>query len=120
MESALTLTAFILLMFGLLDFGYAVYAYDFCSYAARVATRYASVNGNAGATQSTVANYVKSQAVGLLPNNLTITMNPTTLSSSTVGDPVTVTVSYNVSPLSGLGLKQAMTVSSTSQLYVVQ
>jgi Flp pilus assembly protein TadG len=45
LEFAVTLTFFLLMMFGVLDFGRALYAYHFVSSAARQATRWAAVNG---------------------------------------------------------------------------
>jgi Flp pilus assembly protein TadG len=47
MEFAIVLTALFMLMFGVIDFSRAVYAYHFVSNAAREATRYASVRGSA-------------------------------------------------------------------------
>ena len=44
-EFALTLIFFLLMMFGVLDFARALYAYHFVSNAAREATRWAAVNG---------------------------------------------------------------------------
>ena len=44
-EYALTLIVFLLMMFGIVDFSRALYAYHFVSSAARQATRWAAVNG---------------------------------------------------------------------------
>jgi TadE-like protein len=74
-EFALTITLFLVMLFGIVDFGRAMYTYHFLSNAARDATRWAAVNGatcnndgscngtggmNSGpATQADVLNYVK-------------------------------------------------------------
>jgi Flp pilus assembly protein TadG len=44
-ESAVTIIFFFTVLFGILDFGRALYAYHFVSEAAREATRWAAVNG---------------------------------------------------------------------------
>jgi Flp pilus assembly protein TadG len=49
-EFALVLTILLTLMFGVMDFSQALYAYHFISNAAREATRYASVRGSSFGT----------------------------------------------------------------------
>jgi Flp pilus assembly protein TadG len=46
-EFAFTLPVLVLMIFGIIDFGRAIYAYHFVSDAAREATRWASVRGSA-------------------------------------------------------------------------
>jgi Flp pilus assembly protein TadG len=78
-EYALVLIIFMTMLFGIIDFGRALYAYHFVSNAARDATRWAAVNGNdctidsscngiggmnSGPASSTdVQNYVKALAI---------------------------------------------------------
>ncbi len=75
-EFALTVSLFLVMLFGIIDFSRALYTYHFLSNAARTATRWAAVNGhtcsndgscngtapmnNGPATDTDVANYVKS------------------------------------------------------------
>ncbi len=128
LESALSFSAFLLLTFGVMEFSMAVFAYNFVSYAAREGARWASVRGStyvpAGTTVGTPAtadqirDFVRSQAVGLIANNVTVT---TTWSPDNApGSNVRVAVSYNVIPLVGLALKNNLTVSSAAQLVIVQ
>src|ERR1019366_4102795 len=89
-EGAICFTALLGLLFGCIDFGYAVYAYNFCSFAARDATRWTSVHGANSATSTNcsanpgiasgcaanstdVRNYVAGLAVGLDSTRLTVT-----------------------------------------------
>jgi len=51
MEFAIVLTALFTLIFGIMDFSRAMFAYHWVSYAARAATRYASVHGSTYSTQ---------------------------------------------------------------------
>ncbi len=129
-ELALCLTGFLMLTMGSMDFGWGVYAYNFCSYAAQDAARWASVHGSQStspATVSDVQTYVKNQAVGLVGNQLTITpcwsgncpaSGSPPSGSNVPGSTVTVTVSYQVNPLTGLGLTKPLNVSSTAQFVI--
>jgi len=67
------------LMFGIIDFGRALYAYDAVASAARIGSRYAIVRGSActvsgcPATNATVKAYVLSQLTGLTASSLIVT-----------------------------------------------
>lgn len=127
---ALCLLGFLMLTMGAMDFGWAVYAFNFCSFAAQDAARWASVHGSlsdAPASVSDVQNYVKNQAVGLTAGLLTTTpcwsgdCDPTTAPAAGENAPgatVQVTVQYQVQPLSGLGVTTAFNVSSTAQFVI--
>lgn len=133
-EGALCLTVFLMLTFSALDFGMAVYAYNFCYYAARDATRWAAVHGAGSATASDcsanpgiaggcaanstdISNYVSGMAVALTTSKLTVTTSWTPNTSP--GAEVNVKVAYAVTPVSGLALTQSFTVSSSSQMEMV-
>ena len=120
LEIALSLTAFLLLTFGVMEFAMAAYAYNFCSYAARDATRWASVHGaqsTSPATSDQVTSLVRSEAVGFATNNLSV--STTWLPDNSPGSVVKVSVSYNVVPLVGLALQNTLQVGSTSQMIIV-
>ena len=75
-EFAITALVFLLLVFSILNFSMAAYAYNLVSYAAREGTRYASVRGSsattpAGATD--IEQFVKGESAGLNPSNLIVT-----------------------------------------------
>lgn len=120
LELALSFLGFLMLTLGTMEFAWGVYAYNFCSYAAQDAARYASVNGslaNPAATQDSIAAYVQNEAVALNTSNLTTTASWAN-NSNVAGSTVSVTVSYVIVPLVGLALKQNLTVSSTAD-YVI-
>jgi len=123
-----------MLTFSALDFGFGVYAYNFCYYAARDATRWASVHGANSATasdcsanpgitggcaanSSDVSNYVAGMAVGLTTSRLTVTTTWTPNTSP--GAEVNVKVAYTILPVSGLTLTQTLNVASSSQMEMV-
>ena len=122
--------AFLLLTMGAMDFSWGVYAYNFCSYAAQDAARWASVHGSLSsspATVSSVTSYVQAEAVGLTTSQLTVTpcwsgtcytTGSPASGTNVPGDTVAVTVSYQIQPLTYMGIKSAMTVSSSAQ-YVI-
>jgi Flp pilus assembly protein TadG len=133
-ELSLCLLGFLMLTFGALDFGMAVYASNFCYYSAREATRWAAVHGANSATSANcganpgiasgcaansadVSNFVSNLALALDPSKLTVitTWTPDT----NPGAEVNVTVGYSVVPLSGVALKQTLNVSSSSQMEMV-
>lgn len=81
MEFAILIPVLFALVFGIIDFGRALYTFHFVSEAAREATRWASVRGNAcsglsgcGAGQSEVTAYVASIVpMGIDPSKLNVT-----------------------------------------------
>ena len=119
-ETALSFSAFLLLTFGVMEFSMAVFAYNFCSYAARDATRWASVRGSSIASPATnddIKAFVKSQAVGLISNSIGVTT--TWVPDNSPGSEVRVAVTYDVIPLAGLAIKNTLKVGSTAQTTVV-
>ena len=148
-ELAICFLAFLLLTMGVFDFGMGVYAYNFCYFAAREATRWTSVHGSNSATASTcaagagiaagcaanvsdVASHVADMAVALTSSGMAVQQSNTNCSSNnsltvcttwipdtTPGSEVNITVSYVIVPVTGLGLKQNITVTSSSQMEMV-
>jgi Flp pilus assembly protein TadG len=141
-EFALTVTVFLVMLFGAVDFGRALYTYHFLSYTARAATRWAAVNGatcaddgscSGSAKQADVLNYVKS----ITPPGIDATqVNVTTCGTqggsecadsipagcaSTVNAPgctVQVQISYNFPFLVPLVRGSDITLSSTSEMVI--
>jgi Flp pilus assembly protein TadG len=118
-ELALCLMGFLLLTMGSMEFGWGIYAYNFCSFAAQDAARWGSVRGSLStspATTATITSFVQSEAVGLDTSLITVTStwNP----DNTPGSTLTVTVGYTIKPLAGIALKQNILVSSTAQFVV--
>jgi Flp pilus assembly protein TadG len=101
--------------FGVMEFAMAIYAYNFCSYAAQDAARWASTRGAnypTPATAGTVQSHVVNQAVGLTN---TVTVITTWLPNNSPGSTVQVTVNYSVVPLTGVTLHGNLQVGSTAQ-----
>lgn len=117
-ESALCFSAFLLIVFGVMEFALAVYAYNFCSYASQDAARWASARGAnypAPVSSSDVQTYVRNQAVAL-PNSVNVTTgwNP----NNSPGSTVQVTVSYSFVPLAGVTLHSNLQLSSTAIMVI--
>ena len=59
-ELALCLLGFLMLTLGAMDFGWAVYAYNFCSYAAQDAARWASTHGSLSTSPASISDQANS------------------------------------------------------------
>src|ERR1051325_975402 len=112
-EGALCFSAFLFITFGVIEFAMAIYAYNFCSYAAQDAARWVSTRGAnypVPATGDDVQNYVSSRAVGLTNGvHVTTTWSPDNKPGSTVS----VSVQYSVIPLAGVVLHSNLQIGST-------
>ena len=124
-ELALCLMGFLLLTVGAMEFGWGVYAYNFCASASQDAARWASVRGSLSkspATLSDISTYVKGQAVGLTASLITVSAtwngSTTTAGNNNPGNNLAVTVGYTIVPLAGLAIKQNILVSSTAQFVI--
>jgi hypothetical protein len=88
-EFAVVSVIVLTVLFGIVDMGRALFAYDWVSNAARIGTRYAMVRGTScstllpgcetgadeghnGARQADIVAYLDSQAIGINPNELTV------------------------------------------------
>lgn len=141
-EFALVSTVFLTLLFGIIDAGRALYAYDFVSSAARQGTRYAMVRGTScstdlsgcegsnpiGAREADVQAYVRSFAVGINtdPTILVISARCWVGGSSfnplpcAPGQAVWVQVRYNFAFITPLVPQLSWWMSSRSQRTVSQ
>ena len=120
-ESALATTVFLMLTFGIIDFGRMIYSYNSVSHLAREATRYASVRGNSSghpASASDVTQAVRNRAVGLNLSLLSVTT--TWQPSNAPGDTVRVTVSYDFRPAVPLVPAAYRNLRSTSRMVISQ
>jgi Flp pilus assembly protein TadG len=120
-ESALVFTLFVFVVFGIMDFGRLVFAFNFVAYGAREGTRYASVRGSASGRAvlaSDVKSYVARQAVALDSSKLTV--NTTWSPNNSPGSTVKVNVSYSYKPMLGILLPGAVSIGSKSQMVISQ
>src|SRR6204780_5328202 len=142
LESAVMISVLLLMMFGVIGFGTALYTYHFVSNTAREATRWASVRGytcpqnlpslpgGCPATDTDVNAYVQnlSTGIGLDPTKVTTTTTwvapPNNLAicasqANTPGCVVKVQVQYSFQFLFPL-LPSGFTMQSTSQMVISQ
>ncbi len=103
----------------------AVNAYNFVTYAARDAARYAMVRGAtspAPATGDDVKNFVIAEAQGIdtSPSKLTVTTTWTPANNKNPGSGVNVTVTYNFAPLARIASTVTWPLSSTSKMVISQ
>ena len=118
-ETALSLTVFLMILFATMDLGRMVFAFNFVSYAAREATRYAMVRGTKNPTDAAgLTTFVKSEAIGL--DRSAITVTPTWTPDHTPGSTVQVKVSYSFQPIAPYMPAGPFTLSSTSKMLISQ
>ncbi len=118
-EFALCAVVLLMLIFTIVNFSFAIYAYNFVSYAAREGTRYAAVRGSANSTPastSDVSNFVLAEAYGLRSDNLTVTTtwNP----NNSPGSVVKVQVQYSLTLIVPFMQLAPLSLTSTSQMVI--
>ncbi len=129
-EFALAGTVLLSLMFGIIDFGRALFTYNVVTNAARIGSRYAIVHGSSctlaicPANSAAIQTYVLSKVTGLNPSDLSVTARWTT--GSGCNDPlfqgpnciVTVTATYPFKLV--MSLNRSWTMTATSQMVISQ
>jgi len=118
-EAALASTTALALLFGIFEFGQAVWQYNLVAHAAREGTRYAIVHGansSTPATSDTITAKVKNQSLGLDPSKLSVTV--TWINNNRPGSAVKVAVSYPVTFMGPYVPNGNFTVKSTSQMII--
>ena len=118
-EFTLVALLFFSLVFGLVEFGRALFAYSTIASAAREGVRYATVHGSESkqpATAEDISSYVRTKAVGLHDVVVAVTWLPT----NTPGSTVRVQVRYTfTSLLPRLLAFKTIPMSSTSFMVIV-
>lgn len=112
---------FLVIIFGLMDFGRMVWSYTTVSYGAREATRYAMVRGSGSghtATVSQIQGIVTSHSIGLDPSNVTTTVTFTP--DQNPGSTVKVVVTYQFYPIAPYIPIGPIAMKSTSQMVIYQ
>lgn len=122
LEFGLVVVVFFMFVFGVMDFGRALYTYHFVSNAACQATRYAIVRGSSSTdpvTATDIQNYVKSiTPEGIDPNSLKV--STTWSPNDSPGSSVHVQVSDNFKFMTPVLDSYQMTLSDSSQMVISQ
>jgi Flp pilus assembly protein TadG len=130
LEFGLSVPVFLAVVYGICDFGRALYTYDLVTSAARVGSRYAIVHGSSCAiagcpvSAAAIQTYVQSKVNGVNASQLSVATTWSTAPGCT--DPafkgpqcrVTVTVSYPFAFY--LALNQTIPMTSSSQMVISQ
>lgn len=120
-EFAVIAVAVLMLLFGLINCALAVYDYNFVSYAAREATRYAAVRGSSSvspASTTDIKNFVVAQASGL--DTTQITVSATWSPDNNPGSAVEIQVTYPFRFAMPFLTLSVANLSSKSQLVITQ
>jgi len=131
-EFAVSVLILLTVVFGIVDVGRALYAYDWVSNAARLGTRFAMVrggtctqlSGGCPAIQSDVVTYINSNAPGINTSDVTVKTHCIVGQTSfgllpcAVGTQVYVEVQYSFSFISPLIPQHTWLMTSSSQVTV--
>lgn len=120
-EYALILPLLLALLFGIIEFGIAVFTYNTVANVAREVARYAAVNRDVSAVDDFIENDVERWSRGLNPDNITVTW---TLSGGqeqfrrTVQVEVTYTHQFVTAPvIAALGGNPNLTMRTAATMY---
>ncbi len=120
-EFALVAMGVLTLTFAVMQGSSAVYAYNFVTYAARDAARYAMVRGASSpqpVSSTDVTNFVLAEAQGI--NAQSVTVTTTWTPNNNPGNTVKVRVAYSFAPIARIASKLTLSLSSTSQMVISQ
>jgi Flp pilus assembly protein TadG len=115
LEMAIAGPLFFILMFGITEFGRAVWLYSTLSHASREAARFAIVRGaesGRAVSETDVETFVQNRAPGLQDADVTTTWEPNNLAGSVVE----VQVQTTFEPV--VGIIPSIPMSSTSRLVI--
>jgi Flp pilus assembly protein TadG len=135
-ETAIVISAILALTFGIIDFGRAMYTYDFVAQLAREGTRWAAVRGSQSCTNSAntladcnasaanIQSYVQSLSQGAtVASSITATPTyscPTGSGTNAPGCTISLTVSYPFKFVLPYLPKAGITMASTSEMVISQ
>ncbi len=122
LEFGLVVLVFYTFVFGVMDFGRALYNYHFVSHAAREATRYAIVHGAASPAPATAAD-IAAFIQGITPSSIdphAITVSTTWSPNNEPGSDVRIQVQDNFHFIMPMLLTTQMTMTSASQMVISQ
>ena len=122
-EIALSLLIMLLLTIGLFEMARGMWVYTTLSHAARQGARFAMVRGNASASPATIASIeqrVKSQAIGLDPNNISVAVTWEDSGTMQGGDFVQIRATYPLTMITGSAFfgHSVLNLGSTSRVTI--
>lgn len=120
MEFALSSVLFFSLVFGIIQFGRAIWQYNTVSNLAQEGARWASVHGSSSATPATAAQlqtFVESRSVGI---PVTVTATPANPSGVAPGSTITVRVQSSFNAAVGLIPSATLNLESTAKMIVAR
>jgi Flp pilus assembly protein TadG len=118
-EFALVSIVFLMTIFGVFDFGLAIWRYNIVADLAQEGARWASVHGKKSlspASAADVQTYINTRSPGLTVT-VTTTPDPSTLAQ---GNTVSVVVSATYAPLTQLVPQGTRTLTSTAKMIVAR
>lgn len=132
-EFAIVSIVTLLLLFAIIDFGRALYAYHLVTNAARIATRYAIVRGSTcgvgcTVTSNDIQTYIRGMSPGIDPSAMNVSATwsadvPSGCSTAPFQGPgciVSVNVAYTFAFITPLLPAIALPMSSTSKMSIAQ
>ena len=131
-EFAVASAVFFMIIFGILQFGLAVWNYNMLPSLAQDGARYAAVHGDTNATACTtiaqkecettstlVQDFVRSRVVGMTPTAVTVTTTYPDGDNS-VGDTVQVQVDYTFSAFTTIVRTGTLTLHGVAQMKIAR
>ena len=124
-EFALASAMFFTIIFGILQFGLAVWNYNMLSSLAQDGARWAAVRGEAAtcgctaATTTTVQDFVRGRTLGMNPGNVTVSTTWTDASHDP-GDTVQVQVDYTFSLFTRIVRTGSLTLHGVAQMKIAR
>jgi Flp pilus assembly protein TadG len=116
---------YLLIVFGTMEYGRMIFAYNIVSTASRDGARWASVRGTGGRTVASAANiqsYVASRSMGYLqPADVEVSWNPVgsgLTPDNVAGNTITVTARYRFTPIVPLLPQATRNLSSTARMVI--
>ena len=119
----MTALLYLMIIFGIIDYGRVLYAYSSVAYSAREASRYASVRGSTSkspATASGITTVVQSNIVGLDTSNNQLAVTTSWSPNNKPGSTVQVKVVYTMSNLIPFWSSATIPLTSTSKVVISQ
>jgi Flp pilus assembly protein TadG len=119
-EYAFVIMTFLFVLFGIVEFGRIVAAYNILAGATREGTRYAIVHGSKGspvATTDLIQDQVRNWCIGLDSSSVTVTTTWPDSNSKAAGKRVNVRSTYTIIPFVRF-VGSSLTLTANSEMYI--